>query len=41
LSEGIENIGWKPRQKYTKPIGEYNAEKDVLFYNDNPDMFSN
>ena len=37
--KGIENIGWKSRQKCTKPIGEYNAEKDVLFYNDNPDMF--
>ena len=37
--KGIENIGWKPRQKCTNPIGEYSAEKDVLFYNDDPDMF--
>jgi biofilm protein TabA len=37
--KGTENIGWKPRQKCKNPIGEYDAEKDVLFYNDDPDMF--
>lgn len=36
---GNETIGWKPREKCVKPNGEYNAEKDVQFYNDEPDMF--
>lgn len=36
---GLETIGWKPRQDCTSPKGEYNAEKDVSFYNDHPDMF--
>jgi biofilm protein TabA len=36
---GKETIGWKPRGTCTSPKGEYNAEKDVLFYNDAPDMF--
>ena len=37
--DGVETIGWKPREKCVNPIGEYNGEKDVLFYNDRPDMF--
>lgn len=37
--KGTENIGWKSRQKCTNLVGEYSTEKDVLFYNDNPDMF--
>ncbi|HEX7692668.1 MAG TPA: YhcH/YjgK/YiaL family protein, partial [Sediminibacterium sp.] len=36
---GKETIGWKPRSTCTSPKGEYNPEKDVLFYNDAPDMF--
>ena len=36
---GKEQIGWKPRQSCSSAQGEYNAEKDVLFYNDAPDMF--
>ena len=36
---GKEQIGWKPRQSCSSAKGEYNAEKDVLFYNDAPDMF--
>ena len=36
---GKEQIGWKPRQSFSSAKGEYNAEKDVLFYNDAPDMF--
>jgi biofilm protein TabA len=36
---GNEQMGWKPREKCTQPKGEYNAEKDVLFFNDTPDMF--
>jgi YhcH/YjgK/YiaL family protein len=36
---GNETIGWKPREKCASPNGEYNDEKDVLFFNDAPDMF--
>ena len=36
---GIEEIGWKPRSACISPKGEYNPEGDVLFYNDQPDMF--
>jgi YhcH/YjgK/YiaL family protein len=36
---GIETIGWKPREKCTNPKGEYNEEKDVLFYDHTPDMY--
>jgi biofilm protein TabA len=36
---GRERIGWKPRSTCIAPRGEYNAEKDVLFYDDKPDMF--
>lgn len=36
---GVETIGWKPREKCFSPKGEYNPEKDVQFYNDAPDMF--
>jgi YhcH/YjgK/YiaL family protein len=36
---GHETLGWKPRQSCTQPKGEYNPEKDVLFYADAPDMY--
>jgi YhcH/YjgK/YiaL family protein len=36
---GLETIGWKPREKCVIPNGDYNAEKDVQFYNDAPDTF--
>jgi YhcH/YjgK/YiaL family protein len=36
---GIEKFGWKPRNTCVLPKGEYNFEKDVLLYNDKPDMF--
>ncbi|MFT3904418.1 MAG: YhcH/YjgK/YiaL family protein [Niabella sp.] len=36
---GEEQIGWKPRHDCHSPKGEYNNEKDVLFFNDEPDMF--
>jgi biofilm protein TabA len=35
---GSEQFGWKPRSACKNPKGEYNEEKDVLFYNDAPDM---
>jgi YhcH/YjgK/YiaL family protein len=37
--QGKEQIGWKPRGTCTNQKGEYNPEKDVLFFNDAPDMF--
>jgi len=39
LIQGEEQIGWKPRSDCKLPKGEYNAEKDVLFYQDAPDMY--
>jgi len=36
---GKEQIGWKPRSACTQQRGEYNEEKDVVFFNDAPDMF--
>lgn len=38
---GTEQIGWKPRSACTQPKGEYNPEKDVIFYNDQPDTYFN
>ena len=35
--KGVETIYWKPREKCITPNGDYNAEKDVRFYNDAPD----
>jgi biofilm protein TabA len=39
LIQGNEQIGWKPRIDCRQPKGEYNPDKDVLFYNDEPDMY--
>ena len=36
---GLETIGWKPREKCVEAKGGYNEEKDVLFYNESPDMY--
>lgn len=36
---GLEQFGWKPREKCVDPKGDYNPDKDVLFFNDAPDMF--
>jgi len=36
---GNETLGWKPRASCTSPKGDYNEEKDVLFFNDTPDMY--
>jgi YhcH/YjgK/YiaL family protein len=37
--KGNEEIGWKPRQSCSQPKDAYNADKDVTFYSDAPDMF--
>ena len=36
---GVETIGWKPREKCVTPNGDYNAEKDVQLYHDAADTF--
>ena len=36
---GKEELGWKPLSKSISPKEAYNAEKDVIFYNDKPDMY--
>ena len=37
--KGKEQFGWKPRSECKEQKGEYNAEKDVVFYSDAPDMY--
>jgi biofilm protein TabA len=37
--KGKETMGWKPRESCKTQHGEYNAEKDVVFYSDAPDMY--
>ena len=39
--KGVEQFGWKSRKDCKEQKGEYNAEKDVVFYNDTPDMYFN
>jgi biofilm protein TabA len=36
---GIEQFGWKPREKCVTANGVYNEEKDVQLYHDAPDMY--
>ncbi|MEP7375216.1 MAG: YhcH/YjgK/YiaL family protein [Chitinophagaceae bacterium] len=36
---GVETIGWKPREKCVTENGGYNPDKDVQFYNEQPDMY--
>lgn len=37
--EGTESVGWKSRANCVAPRGAYNAEKDVLFFEDAPELF--
>ncbi|HRN49397.1 MAG TPA: YhcH/YjgK/YiaL family protein [Niabella sp.] len=39
IINGNESMGWKSRHSCILPKGEYSEEKDVLFFNDQPDMF--
>jgi YhcH/YjgK/YiaL family protein len=36
---GLETVGYKSRLTCVEPRGEYDAKKDVLFYEDAPDFF--
>lgn len=38
LTDG-ETFGWKPRKNCQQPKGEFNEEKDVIFYADEPDTY--
>jgi YhcH/YjgK/YiaL family protein len=38
-ANGIETIGWKPREKCKTPNGDYDPDRDRRFFNDEPDMF--
>lgn len=37
--KGKETMGWKPLSKSIKPNGDYNVEKDIQFFYDEPDTF--
>ncbi len=37
--KGNETIAWKPREKCHNQKGDYDPEKDVQFFLDQPDMF--
>lgn len=37
--DGVEQMGWKPRQDCKTENGSYNPEKDVQLYSEAPDMF--
>lgn len=37
--KGKEQQGWSARERVSSPIGEYNAEKDVTFFNDKPETY--
>ncbi|KAF0241108.1 MAG: hypothetical protein FD183_824 [Chitinophagaceae bacterium] len=39
IVRGEETVGWKTRSTCVSPKEAYNAEKDVLFFNDTPDTF--
>lgn len=36
---GVEKMGWKSRKDCKEQKGEYNPDKDVVFYSDAPDMY--
>jgi YhcH/YjgK/YiaL family protein len=36
---GNETLGWKPRNTCLHPKGAYNEAKDVLLFDDKPDLF--
>jgi len=37
--KGKEQFGWKPRTSCISPKGNYSFEKDVLLYEDKPDIY--
>ena len=39
LIAGVEEMGWKARSRCQRPHGQYDAEKDIEFFNDVPDSY--
>lgn len=39
ISGSQESFGWSERCELTKPQGEFNAEKDILFFDDEPQTY--
>lgn len=37
--EGVETFGWAERSELVLPRGEFDAEKDILFFGDKPETF--
>lgn len=34
--EGVDEMGWKPLAQCTQPLGEFDAGRDICFYDDVP-----
>lgn len=39
LSGSAESFGWSERKALNKPQGEFNKEKDILFFDDEPQTY--
>jgi YhcH/YjgK/YiaL family protein len=39
LIDGEEHLGWKPLADCATPVGDYDAEKDIRFFDDAPDTW--
>lgn len=37
--QGVEEMGWKPLADCKQPLDEYNAERDICFFDDTPDRW--
>jgi len=35
--DGTDNMGWKPKSLCKQPAGDYDQEKDLQFFEDEPD----
>lgn len=41
IVEGTDRIGWSPLNSCKKPADEFDVQKDVQFFNDDPDIWLN
>ncbi len=39
ILKGIDTMGWKPRDRCSRPAGEYDPVRDIEFYEDTPDLW--
>ncbi len=37
--QGVDEMGWKPLADCHQPLDEYNAERDICFFDDTPDRW--